>query len=180
MFANFSLPDVATVSRRTVFGALIVGVLGLVGSLLLSAPFVGLGLCLGFGMGIFNFRLIQRSVAKVGERQDENKRRPLALNTMGRLGVISVVAIGLLFVEFDLGLGVMVGLALFQALLLVNVARSMFKMGHLAPDGLVGAIDVEGADVEGEATTAGPRQPVEVPDDRRADGRQGGDRPGEA
>jgi O-antigen/teichoic acid export membrane protein len=133
VFANFSLPDVAAVSRRTVLGALVLGVVGLIVALLLSAPFVGLGLCIGLGMGIFNFRLIQRSVVKVSERADENKRRPLALNTMGRLGVISVIALGLLFVNFDLGLGVMAGLALFQGFLLANVARSMFKMGHLRP-----------------------------------------------
>jgi hypothetical protein len=45
------------------------------------------------------------------------------------------LALGLLFLSFDLGLGVMVGLAAFQFLLLLNVARSMFKMGH---DGLSG------------------------------------------
>lgn len=146
MFANFSLPDVATVSRRTVVGSLIIGVVGLLGSLLLSAPLIGLGLCIGLGIGIFNFRLIQRSVVKVGERQDENKRRPLAMNTLGRLSVISVIALSLFFVSFDLGLGVMVGLAVFQGFLLLNVARSMFKMGHLAADGTVGVIDAEATD----------------------------------
>ena len=49
---------------------------------------------------------------------------------MGRLAVISVVALGLLFLSFDLGLGVMAGLASFEFLLLVNVARSMFKIGR--------------------------------------------------
>jgi hypothetical protein len=133
VFAHFSLPDVATVSRRTVLGALVLGVVGLVAALLLSVPLVGLGLCIGLGLGIFNFRLIQRSVVKVSQREEDNKRRPLALNTVGRLGVISVIALGLLFVSFDLGLGVMVGLALFQGFLLLNVARSMFKMGHFVP-----------------------------------------------
>lgn len=146
MFANFSLPDVATVSRRTVVGSLIIGVVGLLGSLLLSDPLIGLGLCIGLGIGIFNFRLIQRSVVKVGQRQDENKRRPLALNTVGRLSVISVVALALFFFSFDLGLGVMVGLAVFQGFLLLNVARSMFKMGHLAAGGTGGVIDVDAAD----------------------------------
>lgn len=161
MFANFSLPDVATVSRRTVLGALVIGVVGLLGSLLLSAPLIGLGLCIGLGIGIFNFRLIQRSVVKVGERQDENKRRPLALNTLGRLVVISVIALALLFVSFDLGLGVMVGLALFQAFLLLNVTRSMFKMGHLAPGGPAGVIDVDATD---GATAAGSPAPADLRD----------------
>jgi hypothetical protein len=69
-------------------------------------------------------------VIKVGAREDENHKRPLAANTVARLAVISALALGLLFLSFDLGLGVMVGLAAFQFLLLLNVARSMFKMGH--------------------------------------------------
>lgn len=130
MFANFSLPDLAAVSRRTVVIALVVGVVGLVATIALNAPLVGIGLCLGIGTGITNFRLIQRSVIKVSERADENKRRPLAFNTLGRLTVITVVALGLCFVELPLGLGMLAGVALFQAILLVNVARSMLKMGH--------------------------------------------------
>jgi hypothetical protein len=143
MFARFSLPDVATVSRRTVFSALTVGVLGLILCLVLNAALVGLGLCIGLGLGIFNFRMVQRSVVKVGARADENKRRPLALNTVGRLGLISVVALGLLFLSFDLGFGVLAGLAAFQLMLLINVARSMAKMGT---GGFDGVIDVDALD----------------------------------
>ena len=130
MFANFALPDLARVSRRTVLGGLIFGVVGLVICLALGAPLTGLGLCVGLGLGLFNFRLVQRSVVKVGAREDENHKRPLATNTVFRLTIISILAIGLLFLSFDLGLGVMVGLAAFQFMLLLNVARSMFKMGH--------------------------------------------------
>ncbi len=169
MFDKFSLPDVATVSRRTVIAALVVGVGGLIACLLLDAALVGLGLCLGLALGIVIFRLIQRSVVKVGERQDEHTRRPLALNTVGRLAVITVVALGLLFISFDLGLGLMAGLAIFQGLLLVNVARSMLKMGPLGSGGAGGVIDVDPLDdVEGPGGQAlGPgRHPVEVPDDR--------------
>jgi hypothetical protein len=46
---------------------------------------------------------------------------------MGRLSVITAVALGLLFVSFDLGFGVMAGLAVFQFLLLFGVVRSMLK-----------------------------------------------------
>ncbi len=172
MFSNFSLPDVATVSRRTVFSALGIGVLGLLGCLLLSAVLTGLGLCIGLALGIFNFRLIQRSVVKVGEREEANRRRPLAINTMGRLGVITVIALGLLFASFDLGLGVMGGLAVFQAILLVNVARSMFKMGHFAGVVPGGAIDVDadpGADASAgdpDSFLPGELAQVEVPDDQ--------------
>jgi len=130
MFASFALPDLIRVSRRTVLGGLVFGLVGLVACLALSVPLTGLGLCIGLALGLVNFRMIQRSVAKVGASEVENHRRPLAANTVVRLAAISVVALGLLFLSFDLGLGVMIGLAAFQFLLLLNVASSMFKMGH--------------------------------------------------
>jgi hypothetical protein len=167
MFDKFSLPDVAAVSRRTVFSALTVGVVGLVACVLLGAALIGVGACIGIGLGISNFRLIQKSVAKVGRRADPNHRRPLALNTVGRLAVISAVVLGLLFLSFDLGAGVLGGLAVFQALLLLNVLRSMLKMGAVA-GGLSGVVDVDplGSDGSG-GTLEPPRDAVEVPDDGR-------------
>ena len=167
MFDKFSLPDVAAVSRRTVIAALVVGIVGLLACLLLSAALVGLGLCIGLALGIVNFRMIQTSVAKVGEREEENKRRPLALNTVGRLAVITVVALGLLFVSFDLGLGVMAGLAIFQGLLLLNVGRSMLKSGRLGTGGTGGLLGVDPLDDgPGGPGEGAARLPVEVPDDR--------------
>jgi cell division protein FtsW (lipid II flippase) len=99
-----------------------------------------------------NFRLIQRSVIKVGKRAEANKRRPLATNTLGRMAVITAVSLGLLFIEPPLGFGLIGGMALFQMLLLANVTRSMLKMGLGAP--------ATGAEADDEA--------VGVPDDGRA------------
>jgi hypothetical protein len=142
MFAHFSLPDIPAVSRRTVTAALILGVAGLVGCISFGKPMIGLGACIGLALGTLNFRLVGASVIKVGKREDENKRRPLALNTVGRLGVISVITIGLLLLSFQLGFGVLVGLAVFQLVLLANVARSMMKFGPQG-DGLdVGLLDM--------------------------------------
>jgi hypothetical protein len=141
MFAHFSLPDIPAVSRRTVTAALIIGVAGLVGCISFNKPLIGLGACIGLTLGVLNFRLVGASVIKVGKREDENKRRPLALNTLGRLGVISVITIGLLLLTFQLGFGVLCGLAVFQLVLLANVARSMMKFGPQG-DGLdVGLLD---------------------------------------
>lgn len=179
MFDKFSLPDVAAVSRRTVFSALAVGVVGLVACVLLGAALVGVGACIGIGLGISNFRLIQRSVAKVGRQADPNRRRPLALNTVGRLAVISVVVLGLLFLSFDLGAGVLGGLAVFQALLLLHVLRSMLAMGAGGSGGgpAGGILDVdplEPGETGGPGGHGGtteqpqPRGTVEVPHERQA------------
>jgi hypothetical protein len=117
-------------------------VAGLVGCISFGKPLIGVGACIGLALGTLNFRLVGASVIKVGKREDENKRRPLALNTVGRLGVISVITIGLLLISFQLGFGVLSGLAVFQLVLLANVARSMMKFGPQG-DGLdVGLLDV--------------------------------------
>ncbi len=100
---------------------------------------VGLGIALGVAIGIGNFRLIVKSVVKVGAQEGTNHRRPLAANTLARLGVITVIALGLCFLELPLGLGVLAGLGIFQVVLLANMARSMFKMGSGGVGGMLDA-----------------------------------------
>ncbi|HEX4220314.1 MAG TPA: hypothetical protein VHZ02_18205 [Acidimicrobiales bacterium] len=146
MFGRFTLPDVPAVSRRTVTAALIVGVLALAAAISFDRYLLGVGACIGLGLGTLNFRLVGASVVKVGAREEENKRRPLALNTMARMGIISAITIGLLFLSFNLGFGVLAGLAVFQLVLLVNVARSMFKFGPPTDDG-EGVLDADVLDV---------------------------------
>jgi hypothetical protein len=146
MFARFTLPDVPSVSRRTVTAALIVGVMALAAAISFDRYLLGVGACIGLALGTLNFRLVNSSVVKVGAREDDNKRRPLAMNTLARMGVISAIAIGLLFLSFNLGFGVLAGLAVFQLLLLVNVARSMLKLGPPTDSG-EGVLDAEVLDV---------------------------------
>ena len=157
MFDRFSLPDLARVSRRTMLAALVVGVVGLAACLYFNEPWGGLGLCAGLATGMSNFRMIQRSVRKVGERMPDNKRRPLALNTMGRMAVITVVAFALVFVLPPLGFGLIGGMALFQMVLLANVTRSMLRM--------TAAPIAEDAVADGEVAADPPA--VEVPGDGR-------------
>lgn len=152
MFDRFSLPDLARVSRRTMLGALVAGVVGLIACLFFDQPWGGLGLCAGLALGMSNFRMIQRSVVKVGARAGSKTRRPLAMNTLARMAFVTVVALGLVFLLPPLGLGLLGGLALFQFLLLANVTRSMLKMG-MAP--LAGPEAPDGSAV------------IDVPDDDR-------------
>ncbi len=144
MFAHFELPDVSEVARRTVSMALVVGVAALIASVSFGNVLVGLGACIGLGLGTFNFRMIGNSVARVSASEVENKRRPLALNTLARLGIITVVAIGLMLVSHSLGWGVFGGLFVFQIILLTNAARSMAKGGPMTSvDGVITANVVE-------------------------------------
>jgi hypothetical protein len=131
VFAHFTLPNVPDVARRTVSMVLVVGTAALVASASFGAPLLGLGACIGLGLGTLNFRMIGSSVARVSASDTENKRRPLALNTMGRLAIITVVTLGLMTVSHQLGFGILGGLAVFQMIMLANVARSMAKSGAM-------------------------------------------------
>jgi hypothetical protein len=136
------LPDVAAVARRTMIVALVLGVVGLAALMFFNEPWAALGLCIGLGVGIANFRLIIRSVVRVGQRAQENKRRPLAMNTLGRLMAITVVALVLAWFETPLGLGIIGGVALFQFILLGNVSRSMLKAAQMAGGGPTVSVEV--------------------------------------
>ena len=131
MFAHFSLPDITDVSRRTVAAALVVGVASLVACFSFGHLLVGVGACIGLAMGTLNYRLVGVSVDKVTAMDVDDPKRPLAVNTFGRLGVITVIALGLTFWSKPLGFGVLAGLAVFQVLLIANVARSMSHAGPM-------------------------------------------------
>ena len=131
MFAHFELPNLPDVSRRTVGAALVVGVAGLVAAYSFGYLLVGIGACIGLGLGTLNFRMIGVSVDKVTAMDVDNPKRPLAINTLGRMGIVTVIALGLTFLNKPLGFGVLAGLAIFQILLIANVARSMSKAGPM-------------------------------------------------
>jgi hypothetical protein len=161
VFAHFSLPSVPDVARRTVSAALLFGVAALVACIAFGQPWLGLGACIGLALGTFNFRMIGNSVARVTARVDANKRRPLAINTLGRMGIITVVTIGLLFISPTIGFGVLGGLAVFQVVLLANVARSMAKAGPMTS-----VDDVISANVVDDNITPGVHRPaLDAPDD---------------
>ena len=129
MFAHFELPDIGEVSRRTVAASLVVGVASLVAAFAFGYLWVGVGACIGLALGTVNYRMVGVSVDKVAATGTDNPKRPLAANTMGRLAVVTVIALGLAFLNKGLGFGTLAGLAVFQFLLIFNVARSMAKAG---------------------------------------------------
>lgn len=127
LFSNFSLPQISTVARRTALSAVGIGIVALAAGVLAGYPLAGLGVCLGLSMAMVNFRLISRATVKAASSGREHTRRPLAMNTLGRLGVISVIALGITFVVAQLGFGILMGLALFQFTLLGNVVVAMLR-----------------------------------------------------
>ena len=124
--------------RRTVISAIIAGVIAAAVAVLLGQPLVVLGLALGLTLAVANHRVFQSSALRFTTPEGVVNRKPFAGSVALRLGICTAVAFGLLIVEQPMGWGVVGGLALFQALMLVNalVALLRYQRRQLdAPEG---------------------------------------------
>jgi len=122
----------AKVLRRTVVSSIVVGAGAVIVALLLSAPWFALGLVIGLGMAVVNLRFLDAGVAKVqtrGTTSNKVLRRAMGTKSVTRLGIITVIAIGLLLVNGALGIGAVAGLVIFQILFVVNVGRVVVSQG---------------------------------------------------
>lgn len=141
LLQSFSIPQISRVARHTAVSAVAIAVVALAVLCLFGYPFAGLGACVGVALALGNFRFTASAAAKAVRSQRESHRRPLAMNTLGRLGAVTVIAVALLLVDEQLGFGVLLGLALFQFILLTNMTVSLLKGAALTglsggfPDG---------------------------------------------
>jgi hypothetical protein len=122
----------ARVLRRTVVSSLIVGAGAVVVAMLLSVPWFALGLVIGLGLAIVNLRFLDAGVAKVqtsGKTGNKVLRRAMGTKSVTRLGIITLIAIGLLLLNGGLGIGTVAGLVIFQILFVVNVGRVIVSQG---------------------------------------------------
>jgi hypothetical protein len=115
----------AKVLRRTVVSSLIGGGGGIIVALLLSAPWAALGIVIGLGMAIVNLRKVQTK----GETSKKAVRRAMGTKSVSRLAVITVIAIGLMFLNGGLGIGAVTGLVIFQLFFVLNVGRVLMSQG---------------------------------------------------
>jgi hypothetical protein len=123
----------AKVLRRTMVSSIIVGGGAVVIALVLSFPWAALGIALGLGMAVVNLRFLDSGMAKLrtddAETNRKALRRAVGTKTAGRLGVITVIAIGLMLLNGPLGIGAVVGLVVFQLNFVVNVGRVVVSQG---------------------------------------------------
>jgi len=120
------------VLRRTIVSALVVGAAAIVVTLLLSVPWAALGLAIGLGVAVLNLRFLDAGVAKLnteGETSNKVLRRAIGTKSVTRLGVITIVCVGLLLLNGALGIGAVAGLVIFQLLFVVNVGRVIVSQG---------------------------------------------------
>jgi hypothetical protein len=122
----------AKVLRRTIVSALVVGAAAVLIALLLSQPWAALGLALGLTIAVLNLRFLDAGVAKLntsGETNNKVLRRALGTKSVTRLGIITVICVGLLLLNGALGIGAVAGLVIFQLLFVVNVGRVIVSQG---------------------------------------------------
>lgn len=124
--------SLAKVLRRTIVSSIIVGAAAILIALLLSVPWAALGLVIGLAMAIVNLRFLDAGVAKIhtgGEVNNKVLRRAMGTKSVTRLGIITLICIGLMLLEGALGIGAVAGLVIFQLLFVVNVGRVVMSQG---------------------------------------------------
>ena len=122
----------AKVLRRTVVSSLIVGAAAIIVVLLLGFFWGAVGLVIGLAMAIVNLRFLDAGVAKLkteGETNNKLLRRAIGTKSVTRLGIITVIAVGLLLLNGPLGIGAVAGLVIFQILFVINVSRVLMTQG---------------------------------------------------
>ena len=107
------------------YSTIAVGIIAAVVAILLGQPLVAPGLALGISLAVANHRVFQSSALRFTTPEGVISRKPFAGSVALRLGACTAVAIGLLIVERPLGWGVVAGLALFQAAMLLNSIVSL-------------------------------------------------------
>jgi len=129
VLGQLDLPEISRMLRRTVFAALGVGIAALVILSVVGYALAGLGACIGLALGIVNIRLVMNTASRLNASGATKIRRPMAMNTLSRLGITTVIAIGLVVVNLRLGMGVLGGVAVFYLLFVVNLVVTLLRQG---------------------------------------------------
>lgn len=111
--------------RRSIVISTCLGVAALVATTIAGHPLMGMFACVGLALGAVNTRILQRSVIR--HATAGSTKRQFRGGVMGRLGVITVLAILAALIVRPDGLAVVAGLAVFQVLMLVGAAVPVLR-----------------------------------------------------
>lgn len=125
MAPQLAADDIARIFRMAVVGAAGVAVAALVVGGLLGHLLLGVGLCAGLVLGAANslgMRGMAGRVAALG-----GGKRPAVTSSLRRLGLVTLVVVGILLLSKQAGLATVVGLGLFQFVMLVGSSRVLLR-----------------------------------------------------
>jgi hypothetical protein len=131
---NLSPTTLPRLLRRTTLSAIVVGFLGFIVALLIAPPLSALGVVLGVGLAILNLRYLDRQAARVELRGEQNAkavRRQLGGKTTGRLAIMTVIVLAVVWLNAPLGIGIVSGLVLYQIVFVINVMRVVANQGGM-------------------------------------------------
>jgi hypothetical protein len=115
----------ANLRRSVILGAVIGGVATVVLSVE-GHPLMGLFGLFGLFLGALNNRMLQKSVLRYAASETMGKKQ-FRRGVMSRLALVTLLALALGLLLRPDGLGVFVGLAVFQILMLVGAAVPVFR-----------------------------------------------------
>ena len=134
MLENLPSDTLPRLLRRTTLSAIVVGILGFIVAIFLAPPLSALGVIIGVGLAIVNLRYLDKQAARVelkGEQSAKAVRRQLGGRTTARLAVMTVIVLGVVFLNAALGIGIVAGLVLYQIVFVINVMRVVAGQGGM-------------------------------------------------
>jgi dipeptide/tripeptide permease len=125
--APLVFPSVAFRPVRLLIVCLALTAVAVAASWFTGHPFFGAFLGVGLGLGLVNALLVKRAVESITADEHPLKKK-MAVNSATRLLVITVIALTIAFLfKNHGGLGVLFGLAVFQALLVISTSLPVLK-----------------------------------------------------
>lgn len=125
--AAANVPASAVLSlRRPLLISASVGAVAVVVSALFGHVMMGVFGCVGLGLGLFNSRMLQRDVVNVIAKDNPNKRA-VGILSARRLLIITAIAVALGIFDRPDGLGVFLGLAVYQFINIGHTAMPVLK-----------------------------------------------------
>jgi hypothetical protein len=113
--------------RRSMVVAAVLGVISIVALAFVGHALMGVFGCLGLALGAVNNRMLQLSVLRYAKAGGAVTKKQFRRGVMGRLAALTLIALGCALLVRPDGLGVFVGLAVFQVLMLVGAAIPVFR-----------------------------------------------------
>jgi hypothetical protein len=135
VLADLAVGALSRVLRPTLLVGAVFGAVGVGIACLLGAPLAALGIVIGLALAVLNIRMLAAGVTKVEMDGTEDKagtkviKRVLRTRSAVRLVVLTLVTIGALLLSAPLGMGIVIGLVVFQIAFVVNAGRAVLREG---------------------------------------------------
>jgi hypothetical protein len=120
--------------RRLTVCAVALAAVGFAVALVLGTPLGAVGIVVGVGVGFLNIRAVDRQVSRTDVDPDATRkavRKAVGSRSLFRLAAITAFAVVLVVIEPPLGIGIVVGLVVFQLAFVGNVIGSAVARGGL-------------------------------------------------